>query len=364
MFSLAGTHYKAKLISLYVGITFLGIILTLVAIYNASREQLYLDHINNTHSLFQDQLGKLDLLSNTSNQVAEKLSSNAYQVLSMRHLGSQNINFNECTVQLTENNLEESRLNSIGGIFELSDCIVSWLILDSKNTEGSWLVLHQFDLDQQSSSIISAYTNRLVVPLVFFGWMAVWGSLMLGNLINRLRLQKEAVEEMALHDMLTGLPNRKYFSETIHQLLDATEDKRQPFTLAMVDLNKFKSVNDELGHSYGDQLLKQVAKRFKQGIGEHDMVARLGGDEFILLLMGADRNANLDMLEEIYSSVIAAYKVLDKNVIIGASIGVSYYPDHDGSYSDLLHKADVAMYRAKGSGGGIKVFDSLDYYES
>ncbi|MFW2373660.1 MAG: GGDEF domain-containing protein [Gammaproteobacteria bacterium] len=361
MFSLTKLSYKKKLVSIYVGITLLGIALTLIAIYNASREQRVLDQINNMHSIFHDRLTGINYTLTTPEQLALDLTTNQYKAVLLHPLNEQQLRLGECTIKLLKSTLDQQRMNIHGGMTGEKNCLFSWVLLDMNNPEYFLLILHQHNNDQKNSSIIAAYTNRLTIPLVFFTWMTIWGSLMLGNLVNRLQLQKNEVERMAMHDNLTGLPNRKYFSEKIHELIKSSSQTNTPFVLAMVDLNKFKNVNDELGHHYGDLLLQQVALRFKKGIRDIDMAARLGGDEFLLLLMGSDIDSSMQILESVYQSIINEYQVLDNTVKIGASIGISSFPDHDTSYSELLHKADIAMYMAKDSGGGIRSYKPSEH---
>lgn len=344
--------YKIKFISIYISTTLVGIALTLVSIYNASSEQQELDHLNNMHAIFSDRISNVSL-DDLQHQI-KQLSSEKYKVIYMTDSKDIQLNVSSCEIEVSRELLELSRANQYGGVISGQECTISWVVLDKSEPV---LILHRYD-DSNMGTMISAYRNRLIIPLIFFMWLVVWGSFILGNLINRLQLQKEEVEHLAMHDSLTGIANRKKFSERIIELSRYAKRNHSSFMLAMIDLNKFKNVNDKLGHQYGDILLQQVARRFSECIRDYDMVARFGGDEFILLLVDEDMDNNMAVLKRIYDKIIEEYILLSEKVTIGASIGVSYYPHHDTSYSDLVHKADIAMYFAKAHGGGIKVFDT------
>jgi len=356
MTGLKSISYKTKLISIYISTTLLGIILTLISIYNASHEQLILDHINNTHSLVSERIINFDIDSETTKNLAKKLNSRSYPTFFLSQLSNRNIVVDNCKITVSPTILEKQRMNSRGGIIHGDSCNISWVMLNNIDINAAPIVVFRHFDEKQISSIITAYRHRIFIPVIFFIWITVWGALMLGNLINRLQLQKEEVEHIALHDSLTGLPNRKHFNEKALELISLSKRENIPFTLAMIDLNKFKKVNDVLGHQYGDLLLKKFAVRLKQNIREYDAAARLGGDEFMLLLRGKDIESSLMILNRIYKSIIEEYTLNNHNITIGASIGVSRFPEDDTGYTELVHKADLAMYLAKDAGGGIIQF--------
>jgi len=357
--------YKIRLISFYIITTLIGISLTLIAIYNASEEQLALDQIDNLHEIYSDHIKQLEITGiknspiKSLKQLSTKLHSPVYPVIP--YSPSEKIMYQDatCSISLAPELLNANQLNPRGGVIGLSNCRSTWVLLDTRFGKDSLLVLHRFDTDS-SNAIVSAYTQRLLVPMVFFIWITVWSSLILGNLVNRLQKQKDEVEHFALHDSLTGLPNRKYFLDAITELTNYSNRQHSPFILAMIDLNKFKAVNDSLGHQYGDLLLQQVAQRLRATMRDYDIIARLGGDEFVLLLPGTDIDASMVMLKRIYETITEPYLLDNKDAYIGASIGVSLYPDHDKTYTELVHKADIAMYQAKQSGGGIKTYTSAE----
>ncbi|MGI9499321.1 MAG: putative bifunctional diguanylate cyclase/phosphodiesterase, partial [Geminicoccaceae bacterium] len=152
-------------------------------------------------------------------------------------------------------------------------------------------------------------------------------------------------------DPLTKLANRTHFRERLMQALATTASGEQVTALFWLDLDRFKTINDALGHPIGDALLCQVAARLKHNLGERDMVARLGGDEFALLQTGCASEAEAAGLAERLIKVLAVpFDVEGHHVVIGVSIGVVFAP-HDGDgVDDLLKKADIALYRAKDAG--------------
>ncbi|POB11824.1 hypothetical protein CO251_02480 [Sulfobacillus sp. hq2] len=157
---------------------------------------------------------------------------------------------------------------------------------------------------------------------------------------------------LAHHDPLTALPNRSQFIAEIQSAIAESQDHQQSFALLFVDLDRFKNVNDTLGHPAGDQLLQQVADTLKKIIRQKDMVARTGGDEFAVLLRPMTRAEDLSAIAaRILEQLQKPWHIAGQEFRCPGSIGIALYP-HDGSDPDtLLKHADVAMYRAKNLGG-------------
>ena len=262
----------------------------------------------------------------------------------------------ECNIKITNDLLAKNSINNNYGYISDDGCTVNWALIPVGTGEYQFLVLHKFSATSLDS-LYYAYQNRLIIPIAFFIWLTVWGSLILGNLVNRLEIRKEEVEHLAMHDALTGLPNRNYFSDKMQDVLSYSKRENNNFVLALIDLNKFKQVNDSYGHNFGDELLKQVAQRFKKETRDYDIVARIGGDEFVLLLPGTDDATSKAIIDRIYAALVNEYSILGKNIAIDASIGVAYFPQHETEFTNLLNKADRAMYTAKHAGGGVHVFN-------
>jgi diguanylate cyclase (GGDEF)-like protein/PAS domain S-box-containing protein len=169
--------------------------------------------------------------------------------------------------------------------------------------------------------------------------------------ITPLKRAQERLQHLAQHDALTGLPNRLFFAASLQQALERAKRHRHKVALLYIDLDRFKRVNDLLGHAIGDQLLKEVAERLRQAVRAQDVVARLGGDEFTVTFEELARPEEAERLAEKIESAIARPMVLSgREVRGGASIGIALYPDDGDSAEALTQAADAAMYRAKGLG--------------
>jgi diguanylate cyclase (GGDEF)-like protein/PAS domain S-box-containing protein len=159
----------------------------------------------------------------------------------------------------------------------------------------------------------------------------------------------ERVHFMAHHDELTGLPNRAFFKERMAKTLHHARRNGRKVTVAYLDLDNFKDINDSLGHGAGDEVLKEMAARMADGVRASDMVVRLGGDEFVVVLV---HQSNHDTgitrrLRELHKAVRKPIPYHDKQIAVTCSIGVAAFPSDGGTAEELLANADTAMYRAK-----------------
>jgi diguanylate cyclase (GGDEF)-like protein/PAS domain S-box-containing protein len=155
------------------------------------------------------------------------------------------------------------------------------------------------------------------------------------------------LERQALHDALTGLPNRYLLTDRLGQAILAAERAGGACALLVLDLDHFKEINDALGHSAGDALLKQIGPRLRGCVGETDTLARLGGDEFAVVLPGADEAQAERVARSIVDALVAPVRVDGVDTQINAAIGIARYPQHGQTAEELLRHADVAMYDAK-----------------
>ncbi len=163
---------------------------------------------------------------------------------------------------------------------------------------------------------------------------------------RRLRAQRDLHRHAALHDTLTGLPNRALFADRTEHALHTARRTGGQIAVMFIDLNRFKDVNDTLGHHYGDLLLSQVAERFLGGVRAGDSVARLGGDEFAVLLLGTSPAEAVAAAQRLTSMLAEPFSVKDISLDVEASIGIALAgPDAD--VETVLRHADVAMYEAK-----------------
>jgi diguanylate cyclase (GGDEF)-like protein len=165
------------------------------------------------------------------------------------------------------------------------------------------------------------------------------------------------LEQQALTDPLTGLANRSLFHDRLQQAVRVAARERQVVALLLIDLDRFKDVNDTLGHHWGDVLLKEVSRRLRAAVRPSDTVARLGGDEFAVILPASGDLANVSRLAGKLLEAMEQPVVLDdRPADVRGSIGVVLYPEHGDRAEDLLRRADVAMYVAKQAGGGFAVY--------
>lgn len=160
------------------------------------------------------------------------------------------------------------------------------------------------------------------------------------------------LQHIARHDPLTDLPNRELFHDRLQTALRLSERNPSPLSLLYLDLDRFKLVNDTLGHSIGDLLLQEVARRLRHCVRESDTVGRIGGDEFLVLLNGIDPPEQaLAVAEKIRAALDQPFDLAGQQVRVSPSIGVAFYPAHGRDYKQLIRYADEAMYDAKKSGG-------------
>ena len=171
------------------------------------------------------------------------------------------------------------------------------------------------------------------------------------NDITQRKESEQHIQFLAHYDSLTKLPNRALFGDRLMQALAAAKRSDEKVALLFLDLDRFKSINDSLGHLSGDQLLQSVAARLKSCVREVDTVCRQGGDEFMVLLPGIERAEDAaHVAMKIVTSMSEAHFVEDSNLIVTFSIGISIYPDDAGDSQAMIKNADAAMYHAKEKG--------------
>ena len=181
-----------------------------------------------------------------------------------------------------------------------------------------------------------------------------------GNVLNYIGMQtdlreiienQEKAEYLAYHDILTGLPNRAYFEERLFRTIEVAKRNETILAVLFIDLDRFKIINDTLGHDIGDLLLKEVADRIKATLRKSDMLARLGGDEFVAVLETI-RNAEdaAHVSEKILEALTEPFRIGSHTFNVTASIGIALFPDNGETIVDLIKNADNAMYLAKNMG--------------
>jgi diguanylate cyclase (GGDEF)-like protein len=196
-------------------------------------------------------------------------------------------------------------------------------------------------------------TLVVAIPVVF----TVGLGLLIGCWVTLVGYQRR-IKHQSLSDTLTGLPNRILLHDRTSQAIRQSDRELIPAALLLIDLDRFKEVNDTLSHHYGDQLLIQVGQRLQDALRQVDTVARLGGDEFAVLLPRIETGEGAVMVAKKLQAALEEPFVLEGLTLdVEASIGVAIYPDHGNNPEELLQRADIAMYAAKETHAGFMLFD-------
>ena len=202
------------------------------------------------------------------------------------------------------------------------------------------LVYGQFAPLSKTAAILAAVTLILTIGRM------VWNLRETGQLAE--------TRAQARTDDLTRLPNRRAFNEALAEYLSKPA---APLGLLLMDLDRFKEINDSLGHSAGDHLLEMVGARLSGSVRHEDLLARIGGDEFALIVRAPDAHSILAAAERLHEVLDRPFTIDGMELPLGASIGLAMAPEHGTDGEELLARADIAMYRAKRNGTGIEVFD-------
>ena len=172
------------------------------------------------------------------------------------------------------------------------------------------------------------------------------------------RQAEETIRYLAYYDPLTGLPNRTSLLDRLHLAITEGSAKKNSVALLLMDLDRFKEVNDTLGHHRGDILLQQVGARLQAALRPSDLVARLGGDEFAVMLPLASSQHASQVAQKILDTLSPPFVIEGLPVAVEAAIGIALCPDHGANPNSLMQRADVAMYAAKQAGSGFIIYDT------
>lgn len=180
----------------------------------------------------------------------------------------------------------------------------------------------------------------------------VVGAVIVFRDVGKAHALAQKMSELAQQDPLTELPNRLLLNDRLSQAIRTDNRHHKKLAILFVDLDLFKPINDSLGHTIGDLLLRAVSKRLREVLRDEDTVSRHGGDEFVILLPQIEKaNDAAVVAEKILRTVAVRYLIDHREFQITASIGISIFPDHGQSADVLVRNADVAMYQAKKQGG-------------
>ncbi len=179
------------------------------------------------------------------------------------------------------------------------------------------------------------------------------------------RVEADRIRRLAHYDLLTGLPNRVLFTDRAHQALAKALRDKSELAVMFIDLDRFKAINDTLGHAVGDLLLKAAAARMQDCLRASDTVARIGGDEFVVLLPEVEAAANvMAVAQKIRHALVRPFELACRSLSVSCSVGIALHPGHGGDEKQLLRNADIAMYRAKKNGRNRVEFYRQEVAES
>jgi diguanylate cyclase (GGDEF)-like protein/PAS domain S-box-containing protein len=244
---------------------------------------------------------------------------------------------------------------------EKAQDLISQRAMDLVHPDSRELVREQGRRIREQGAILPLVEQKIVrldgspvdvevaaMPLVYEDAPAV--QAMIRDITMR-RLAEAQIRNLAYHDALTGLPNRILFGDRLSMAVAQASRQEHKVGLLFIDLDRFKAINDSLGHSMGDRLLRAVARRIQSCVREGDTVSRLGGDEFTLLLPGLEDAADAAATaEKVLSALRLPFKLDGRELFTTASVGISLYPDDGLDVDALLKNSDIAMYRAKERG--------------
>ncbi|MRV74227.1 EAL domain-containing protein [Duganella sp. FT92W] len=259
--------------------------------------------------------------------------------------------------QETARDFEAGRVNKSEHLLVRKDGSRFWARLSGRPFDLSqpkgrsvWLVDDITERREADEALIRARDELEVRVLERTAELAGANALLQGEIVER-RQAEARVHHMAYHDSLTGLPNRALLADRLDRAMLAAQRSDRRLAVMFLDLDRFKTINDSLGHLTGDQLLKEVASRLCRAVRASDTVARLGGDEFVVLVPGirsTDEAARV--AEKIIESLAAPFPLEGRLLHITPSIGICIYPDDGTDVETLMRHADGAMYHAKASG--------------
>lgn len=218
------------------------------------------------------------------------------------------------------------------------------------------LLLQQEQMNQAVLGAAESYRKARTLMILLCSIAILIGILVAVVVLRQVMRQSRELEHKALFDDLTGLPNRVLFFDRLSQAAAKYGNENKPFSIAILDLDRFKEVNDARGHHVGDLLLKYVAQRVSAAMRRTDTVARMGGDEFALLLPGVAANDAEFIVKKLLASISQRVTIEGNVVNCALSLGIASYPEHDDDIKRLLLKADVAMYAAKRANVGYRVY--------
>lgn len=228
---------------------------------------------------------------------------------------------------------------------------------DKREQGRSWLInamrdanVNRLETELVHTSGTVAFASAMSVPVTIDE--EIRGTYLIFRDITEEKRSKEQIRHLAYHDELTRLPNRRMINQQLDQLLSHSVSSGSRFAVMVLDIDRFKLINDLFGHSYGDQFLRQVTERLQEAAtGFEALIGRMGGDEFAVICEGDPIEvASVLLAQRIIEAVQVPFRLKDSDFYVSASIGIALYPEHGESGSSLLKNADFAMYDIKHKG--------------
>ncbi|MBU6954020.1 bifunctional diguanylate cyclase/phosphodiesterase [Hahella sp. HN01] len=266
----------------------------------------------------------------------------------------------QSTIEAVTALLDEETTGS--GLIELEGETYLWAAIKSHHNKQNYSLWVQ----ETSSldTLLHYIATRLTVTSFLTFWVAVWGALILSGIITkRIEKHNEALAYMASHDYLTDLPSRRYVFEQMSAHIEkarGADDCSHCGALLLLDLDQFKEINDTLGHSYGDEILKKISRRWRDALPSSHILARTGGDEFVVWTA----NLKTDNAAKIAAPLIEAcerpFEVSGMLLNVDVSIGAAYFPKDGDTIEELMKNADIAMYHAKRKRSRLEMYAAAD----
>lgn len=226
----------------------------------------------------------------------------------------------------------------------------SFILKDYNENPVGYFVFKN-EMDYYKNTIIFIRWFSIITAVLIIIVIALLVNILIKNYTDRLNEQKEILDFQAHHDVLTGLPNRILFNDRLEQAITKAKRQKTEFALLFIDLDRFKQINDSLGHMFGDKVLKVISKRLQGIVRKEDSLSRLGGDEFTLLVEDLKEEIDVSALAKKIILVLSEPIIIESNTLyITTSVGISIFPKDDINADNLLKYADAAMYRAKEEG--------------
>ena len=305
------------------------------------------EHGSITHYLSEQTDITLRKKSEEQIRLYEKMFSNANEAILISDMDNNIIAVNPAFSQITGYTDKEVIGNNprmfVSG---LNDEIARQEIWTSVKTNGKW---QGEVLDRRKNGEI--FTEWLSISALRDNSGKITHYIALMSDISERKAVEERMLYLARHDALTGLPNRMLFQDRLQQAIASAERQHGSVALLFLDLDRFKNVNDALGHHHGDMLLQEVARRIQLSVRSSDTVSRLGGDEYVILLLDMDDLGDImQVANKLIEAIANPYQLETHSVHLTTSVGVSVYPQDGTDSETLIKNADTAMYQAKDAG--------------